>query len=73
MPTEFCPECELPVYIGARPRMGQRVRCAHCGTNLQVTEVFPLELYWVDDRQPVVSVRAGNSPMTRSRSSKRQQ
>jgi hypothetical protein len=72
VPTEFCPECELPIYIGARPRMGQRVTCSHCGTNLQVTAVFPLEFYWVDDRLPVVPVRAGNHPKTRSSSSRRQ-
>ena len=71
MPTEFCPQCELPIRIGRRPRKGQRVSCPYCGTNLQVTEVFPLEFYWVADRPPVVSSSAGDSLTNRSWSSRR--
>jgi hypothetical protein len=66
MPTEFCPECELPIHIGQHPRIGQRVTCPHCGTVLRVTEVSPLEFYWVDDKPPKVSVSAGNSLVTGS-------
>jgi hypothetical protein len=65
MPTEFCPECELPIHIGAHPQIGQRLPCPHCGTNLQVTDVSPLEFYWADDMRPVVSISAGSSLVTR--------
>ena len=53
MPTEFCPDCEVPIRIGPRPRIGQRLTCPHCSASLEVTEVSPLELYWVVDKQPV--------------------
>lgn len=54
MPTEFCPDCELPIRIGPRPKIGQRVTCPHCTARLEVTEVSPLEFYWADDEQRIV-------------------
>jgi hypothetical protein len=53
MPTEFCPDCEMPIRIGPRPKIGQRVTCPHCTARLEVTEVSPLEFYWAFDKQPV--------------------
>ncbi len=66
MPTEFCPDCELPIRIGRRPWIGQRVTCPHCGTNLEVTEVSPLEFYWVEDRPRVKPVSADSCLVTRA-------
>ena len=54
MPTEFCPACEMPIRIGARPKTGQHVNCPHCTARLKVTEVSPLEFYWAEDEQPLV-------------------
>ena len=51
MPTEFCPDCEMPIRIGPRPKIGQRVTCPHCTARLEVTEVSPLELNWVGDKR----------------------
>ena len=53
MPTEFCPDCEVPIRIGPLTRIGQRLTFPHCSASLEVTEVSPLELYWVVDKQPV--------------------
>jgi uncharacterized Zn-binding protein involved in type VI secretion len=53
MLTEFCPDCEMPIRIAPRPRIGQRLTCPHCNTRLEVTEVSPLEFYWVIEGQPV--------------------
>jgi DNA-directed RNA polymerase subunit RPC12/RpoP len=61
MPTEFCPECEKPIRIGPRPKIGQGVTCPHCTTRLQVTEVSPLEFYWAEDEQPLVPKGAKSS------------
>ena len=52
MPTEFCPACEMPIRIGKHPRVGQRLTCPHCSTSLEVSEVSPLELNWVEDKRP---------------------
>ena len=52
MPTEFCPDCEIPIRTGPRPRIGQRLTCPHCNASLEVTDVSPLEVYWVIDKQP---------------------
>jgi hypothetical protein len=51
MPTEFCPDCEMPIRIAPRSRIGQRLTCPHCNASLEVTEVSPLELDWVSDKQ----------------------
>ena len=70
MPTEFCPACEMPVHIGMHPRVGQRLACPHCSTSLEVSEVFPLELNWVKDKQPEAEgtgggvARTGRSQLT---------
>ena len=42
MPTEFCPDCEMPIRI-AIPWIGQRVACPYCSVSLLVTDVTPLE------------------------------
>jgi lysine biosynthesis protein LysW len=46
MAIAFCPDCDGSVSVGPRPRLGQRVTCSHCGAELEVIEVSPLELDW---------------------------
>jgi hypothetical protein len=29
--------------------LGQRIACHECGTKLEVVDLDPLELYWIDD------------------------
>ena len=49
MAIAFCPECEDPIQIGDRPKVGQRVTCHSCGAELEVIEASPLELDWAFD------------------------
>ncbi|MCL7454942.1 MAG: hypothetical protein M8467_18045 [Anaerolineae bacterium] len=56
MAIAFCPDCEEPIQLGERPKVGQRVTCRSCGAELEVIEVSPLELDWafegpIDDWQ----------------------
>lgn len=46
MATALCPECDQMVKVGAELAEGQRVTCSHCGTELEVISVDPLELDW---------------------------
>ncbi len=65
MPTEFCPDCEMPIRI-AIPWIGQRVACPYCSVSLLVTDVTPLEFYWADNKPPVVLKGGGKSTITRA-------
>jgi lysine biosynthesis protein LysW len=49
MAIAFCPDCEEPVHLGGRPKVGQRIVCLNCGADLEVVEVSPLELDWALD------------------------
>jgi lysine biosynthesis protein LysW len=46
MSVALCPDCEEGINFGSRVRIGQRVSCPHCGADLEVVEVSPLELDW---------------------------
>lgn len=46
MAIAFCPDCEEGVALGPQPRIGQRVTCTHCRTELEVIDLSPLELDW---------------------------
>ena len=47
MSVALCPDCEEGINFGSRPRIGQRVSCPHCGADLGVIEISPIELDWV--------------------------
>jgi lysine biosynthesis protein LysW len=47
MSVALCPDCEEGINFGSRVRIGQRVTCPHCGADLEVIELTPLELDWV--------------------------
>jgi hypothetical protein len=47
--TAFCPDCDEPIGLGAKLRLGQRITCPHCQTDLEVIETLPLELDWAYD------------------------
>jgi lysine biosynthesis protein LysW len=44
-----CPSCGESVNVGARPKMGQRVVCQACDTDLEVVWLDPVELDWPFD------------------------
>ena len=46
MATTFCLDCEAAVRLPEPLRIGQRIACAACGTEMEVVEISPLELDW---------------------------
>jgi alpha-aminoadipate carrier protein LysW len=45
----FCIDCDEQITLSARPNLGQRIVCPHCGTELEVIGVDPIELDWAYD------------------------
>jgi hypothetical protein len=52
MDNAFCPDCEEAISFKAQPKVGQRIVCSNCESELEVIETSPLELDWVYD-EPV--------------------
>ncbi len=46
MTAAHCIECDEEVELEGRIRVGQQVVCAHCGVELEVISLSPLELDW---------------------------
>ena len=46
-----CPACSAMVSTGPKPRMGQRLKCGNCGTELEVVWLDPVELDWPYDEE----------------------
>ncbi|MDH5505621.1 MAG: lysine biosynthesis protein LysW [Anaerolineae bacterium] len=44
-----CPYCEAGVGLDSKPKMGQRVTCGNCKTELEVVWLDPVELDWPMD------------------------
>jgi alpha-aminoadipate carrier protein LysW len=44
-----CPSCGENVNVSDKPKMGQRVVCKECDTELEVVWLDPLELDWPMD------------------------
>jgi hypothetical protein len=44
-----CPECDRGIKPRRRLRQGQRFRCLHCNTAIEVISVVPLEFDWAYD------------------------
>jgi hypothetical protein len=49
MAIAFCPDCEEPIRLASRPKVGLRLSCRSCSAELEVIEVSPLELDWAYD------------------------
>jgi len=49
VPSAYCPDCDERIVILPEPRLGQRVNCPYCDTDLEVINVHPLEFDWVYD------------------------
>ena len=41
-----CPSCGAQVSIFTKPKMGQRVKCNTCSSELEVVWLEPVELDW---------------------------
>lgn len=41
-----CISCGADIRLGSKPRMGQRVICTVCNTQLEVAWLDPVELDW---------------------------
>jgi lysine biosynthesis protein LysW len=46
MAHSTCPSCDARVDIGPDPKMGQRLKCHFCKTELEVVWLDPVELDW---------------------------
>ena len=44
-----CPACDAKVHLGVKPKMGQRVVCPSCDTEIEVVWLEPVELDWPYD------------------------
>lgn len=46
MITVYCIDCEQPIRLESRPRVGDMLLCSCCGTEFEVISVEPIELDW---------------------------
>ena len=49
MAVAYCLGCGDRIYLGRKPWVGQTALCDRCGADLEVTNVHPLILDWIDD------------------------
>ena len=42
----FCPACDEAITLQGNPKVGQRLRCPSCDTEIEVIDVNPVELDW---------------------------
>jgi lysine biosynthesis protein LysW len=49
MATGYCPDCDEPINVGNRPKIGQRVTCPECGFVSEIVDTDPVELDWPDE------------------------
>ncbi|MGD2206911.1 MAG: lysine biosynthesis protein LysW [Anaerolineae bacterium] len=45
----YCPDCASRIYLGRRPWLGQPAMCDHCNADLEVIELDPPQVDWVDE------------------------
>ena len=48
MATTYCPDCDGRIVL-SDIRLGQKLVCPHCDTQLEVIALEPLELDWAID------------------------
>lgn len=47
--TAYCPSCDGTVSVYAKARLGQKLTCKSCRTELEIVELNPLTLDWAFD------------------------
>jgi lysine biosynthesis protein LysW len=48
MASAYCPDCDGKIVLNL-VKLGQKMTCPHCDTQLEVISVDPLELDWAYD------------------------
>jgi lysine biosynthesis protein LysW len=48
MPNAYCPDCDEKITLRS-PRVGQKLLCPHCETEVEVISTEPLDLDWAYD------------------------
>lgn len=48
MASVYCPDCDESINL-RNPRVGQKLFCPHCETEVEVISVDPLDLDWAHD------------------------
>lgn len=48
MPSAYCPDCDEKIVLN-NPRVGQKLFCPHCDTEVEVIGIDPLDLDWAYD------------------------
>ena len=49
MAVAYCLDCGSRIYLGRKPWVGQAAYCDSCGSDLEVTQINPLEIDWTDN------------------------
>ena len=47
--TAACPTCNHDIKLSGRLLLGTEITCPACGDQLQVVQIEPVELDWLDD------------------------
>ena len=46
MVSACCPDCDGDIILNPTPKVGKGLTCPHCGADLEVIGVDPVELDW---------------------------
>ena len=46
MVVACCPDCDGDIMLSPTPKVGKALTCPHCGADLEVIGVDPVELDW---------------------------
>ena len=49
MVKAYCPDCEEPIQLKGTPRLGMRLTCPSCGSELELISVDPPAVDWAYD------------------------
>lgn len=49
MASAYCPDCDAKIVLNPQPKLGDKLNCPDCDTELEVISLEPLELDWVYD------------------------
>ncbi len=49
MAYSTCPSCDAQINVGPKPKMGQRMICHFCKSEVEVAWLDPVELDWPFD------------------------
>jgi len=44
--TIICIDCDEPIYLESKPKIGQIITCSNCDAQLEVIDIDPIELDW---------------------------